>query len=599
MIALAHPVAEGPRRRGRRGARRGPGRRRQEPAGPRADQRRARPTATSSCTASACPTTRCRWRRCGPPSSGTCAPSTSCRRPSATVAVDRLRRAAGRGGPLLRPLSPLLADAGAGARPRREGPARAVHQRRRGVPGRIWPTSGRARSCTSTTCSGSTAPTRRVLQQVAARLTGAPLLLIATGRDDADSRPRAGAGSGPTWARRSTPGSAGAARRGRPWPSWSRCTWAAYAVAARVTDELVARVGGNPFTVVEYVRAVIDAGLLTPVLGRLAARPGRARPARTVRRRPRPGAAAHRRPRRGEPPAAGGRRGDRPAVPRPTWSAAVCDVDAAAGAATRSPRPSPAGWSPPSGAGRVPVPARPDPGGAAGRAGPADAAPAAPAHRRGAGRRRPGRPALRVRDRPALRAGRDRPHPGEGLRQRPGRRPAGAGRARAGRGAGLPGGRRRGRRRRRPHPGRRLSTWRSASSCAAYRPVRRGPRAPRPGAARRTGPAAPGRLLAQIAWVHTERLGSGPGLRRRPPRAGRAGPAAAAQPVRAGRDDAGLVRRSGCWSASPRSASAPPGAERRERYRLQADPLRPRRVRLDDADAPAACGPSCPSARCT
>jgi diguanylate cyclase (GGDEF)-like protein len=38
-------------------------------------------------------------------------------------------------------------------------------------------------------------------------------------------------------------------------------------VARRVTDELVARVGGNPFTVVEYVRAVIDAGLITPSWG--------------------------------------------------------------------------------------------------------------------------------------------------------------------------------------------------------------------------------------------------------------------------------------------------------------------------------------------
>ena len=34
--------------------------------------------------------------------------------------------------------------------------------------------------------------------------------------------------------------------------------------APSAVDEMVARVDGNPFTVVEYVRAVIDAGLITP-----------------------------------------------------------------------------------------------------------------------------------------------------------------------------------------------------------------------------------------------------------------------------------------------------------------------------------------------
>ncbi|MGC9665842.1 diguanylate cyclase [Planosporangium sp. 12N6] len=105
--------------------------------------------------------------------------------------------------------------------------------------------------------------TRRVLQQVAARLPDAPLLVLASARDDAASAPGVESFRGDM---------AGALDTHLPLqPLDDRAIAELVRVhlgAMRVTDEaveqLLARVGDNPFTVVEYVRAVIDAGLMIP-----------------------------------------------------------------------------------------------------------------------------------------------------------------------------------------------------------------------------------------------------------------------------------------------------------------------------------------------
>jgi hypothetical protein len=108
--------------------------------------------------------------------------------------------------------------------------------------------------------------TRRVLQQVASRLTESSLLVLATARDDADSAcalesflvEQAGAVD--------TQVTLG------PLDDDAVADLVAthlggVRVARELTDQLVRRIGGNPFTVVEYIRAVVDAGLLTPSWG--------------------------------------------------------------------------------------------------------------------------------------------------------------------------------------------------------------------------------------------------------------------------------------------------------------------------------------------
>ncbi len=185
--------------------------------------------------------------------------------PEREVAVERLRRAAGRGGPLLRALSPMLAvlvqAPDLGAKDRHEQFTNAVAAFLVDL---------------AEECGGAVlhvddvqwldGPTRRVLHQVSTRLTNAPLLVIATGRDDGHN----------TAALDRFADDMGATLDTRiPLAPLDEDAVAdlinlhlgGVHVAHELTDELVARIGGNPFTVVEFVRAVIDAGLITPSWG--------------------------------------------------------------------------------------------------------------------------------------------------------------------------------------------------------------------------------------------------------------------------------------------------------------------------------------------
>ncbi|GID16529.1 hypothetical protein Aab01nite_01190 [Paractinoplanes abujensis] len=180
-------------------------------------------------------------------------------------AVSRLHRAAGRGGPLLRTLSPLLADLmqapEIGELNRQEQFVNAVAAFLVGLADEF---QGAVLHIDDVQWLDG--PTRRVLQQVTNRLTGTPLLVIATSRDDPDSAAaldRFGADMDATLDLRLPL---------RPLD--------ADAVAQLVDEhlggvrlprdqaaELAERAGGNPFIVGEYVRAVFDAGLVTPSWG--------------------------------------------------------------------------------------------------------------------------------------------------------------------------------------------------------------------------------------------------------------------------------------------------------------------------------------------
>jgi tetratricopeptide (TPR) repeat protein len=105
--------------------------------------------------------------------------------------------------------------------------------------------------------------TRRVLQQVATRLSDAPLLVVATARDDADSQPAVDSFRLEMGEAVDTRLSLGALDD-QAVAELVTVQLGAVRVAPEVTDQLVARVGDNPFTIVEYVRAIIDAGLMTP-----------------------------------------------------------------------------------------------------------------------------------------------------------------------------------------------------------------------------------------------------------------------------------------------------------------------------------------------
>jgi len=181
------------------------------------------------------------------------------------LAVARLRRAAGRGGPLLRALSPMLGmlvqAPDLGEKDRHEQFTNAVAA----FLVDLAEESGGA-VLHIDDVQWLDGPTRRVLQQVATQLAGAQLLIIATGRDDGENLPALGqfaADMGSTLDTR------------LPLAPLDEDAVAdlvalhlgGVQVADTVIDELVARVGGNPFTVVEYVRAVIDAGLITPSWG--------------------------------------------------------------------------------------------------------------------------------------------------------------------------------------------------------------------------------------------------------------------------------------------------------------------------------------------
>jgi type II secretory pathway predicted ATPase ExeA/predicted Ser/Thr protein kinase len=177
-------------------------------------------------------------------------------------AVERLRRAAGRGGSLLRALSPLLADLvqapEIGEQDRHEQFINAVAAFLVGLADEF---QGAVLHIDDVHWLDG--PTRRVLQQMTNRLTGTPLLVIATCRDDAENAPalaRFGADMGATLDTRI---------QLRPLDRAAvthlvTSHLGGVQLASEAIDELVGRAGGNPFTVVEYVRAVVDAGLITP-----------------------------------------------------------------------------------------------------------------------------------------------------------------------------------------------------------------------------------------------------------------------------------------------------------------------------------------------
>jgi len=179
------------------------------------------------------------------------------------LAVGRLRRAVGQGGPLLRALSPMLADVvqapDLDQKDRHEQFTSAVAAFLLDLADE-W--QGAVLHVDDVQWLDDA--TRRVLQQVAARLPHAPLLVVATGRDDVDNLPalaRFEADMGETLDTRMTLGPLD----GDAVADLIALHLGGIQVAAEVTDDLAARIGGNPFTVVEYVRAVIDAGLITPV----------------------------------------------------------------------------------------------------------------------------------------------------------------------------------------------------------------------------------------------------------------------------------------------------------------------------------------------
>ncbi len=180
-------------------------------------------------------------------------------------AMGRLRRAAGQGGPLLRALSPMLATVvqapDLGQKDRHEQFTNAVAAFLLDL-AEEW--QGAVLHIDDV--QWLDAATRRVLQQMAARLPQAPLLVVATGRDDVDNLSalaRFEADMGETLDIRITLGPLD----GDAVADLIALHLGGVRLAPEVTADLVARIGGNPFTVIEYVRAVIDAGLITPSWG--------------------------------------------------------------------------------------------------------------------------------------------------------------------------------------------------------------------------------------------------------------------------------------------------------------------------------------------
>jgi diguanylate cyclase (GGDEF)-like protein len=182
--------------------------------------------------------------------------------PERERAVEQLRRAAGRGGPLLRTLSPLLADLvqapEIGEQNRQEQFVNAVAAFLLGLADEFG-----AAVLHIDDVQWLDEPTRRVLQRVTSRLPVTPLLVIATCRDDAGSAAaldRFGADMDATLDTR--------VPLGQLEPGAVELLVAEHLGAVRLPggqiEELAARAGGNPFTIGEYVRAVLDAGLVTP-----------------------------------------------------------------------------------------------------------------------------------------------------------------------------------------------------------------------------------------------------------------------------------------------------------------------------------------------
>ncbi|MEU4235951.1 diguanylate cyclase [Actinoplanes sp. NPDC026619] len=180
-------------------------------------------------------------------------------------AVEQLRRAAGRGGPLLRTLSPLLADLvqapEIGELNHHEQFVNAVAAFLIGLADEF---QGAVLHIDDIQWLDD--PTRRVLQRITSRLTGTPLLVIATSRDDVDSAAALNRFGGDMDATLDT-------RITLP-PLDSEAVMelvtehlGAVRLPAEYLEELAVRAGGNPFTVGEYIRAVFDAGLVTPSWG--------------------------------------------------------------------------------------------------------------------------------------------------------------------------------------------------------------------------------------------------------------------------------------------------------------------------------------------
>ncbi len=182
--------------------------------------------------------------------------------PERDQAVRRLHRAAGRGGPLLRTLSPLLADL---MQVPRIGEVNRQEQFVNAVAAFLVGLADEFQGAVLhlDDVQWLDGPTRRVLQQVTSRLTGTPLLVIATSRDDADSAAaldRFGADMDATLDTRLPlrPLDAGAVIQ------LVEEHLGAVKLPGEQVTELAERAGGNPFIVGEYVRAVFDAGLLAP-----------------------------------------------------------------------------------------------------------------------------------------------------------------------------------------------------------------------------------------------------------------------------------------------------------------------------------------------
>ncbi|MCY1136779.1 diguanylate cyclase [Actinoplanes sp. Pm04-4] len=180
-------------------------------------------------------------------------------------AVERLRRAAGRGGPLLHSLSPLLADLvqmpEIGEQSRHEQFTHAVSAFLIGLADEF-----QGAVVHIDDVQWLDGPTRRVLQQMTSRLTATPLLVIATARDGAGDAPaldRFGTDMDTTLDTRITLGPLGQDAVARLVDD----LLGAVQLPGEQVRELAARAGGNPFTVGEYVRAVIDAGLISPAWG--------------------------------------------------------------------------------------------------------------------------------------------------------------------------------------------------------------------------------------------------------------------------------------------------------------------------------------------
>ena len=181
------------------------------------------------------------------------------------AAVDRLAAAAGVTGPLLRSLSPTLTDL-LGV-----GNAGSGHDERQFADAVATLLLGLAEQAGGAALHLDDAQwwdegTRRVIRQLAPRLPGSRLLVIATARDDPDSGPAVESlldGLGPAADTRMTL---------RPLDE--------AAIESLVHDqlgggdvpgELVARLSrrsdGNPLAVREFVRAIVDAGLVRPSWG--------------------------------------------------------------------------------------------------------------------------------------------------------------------------------------------------------------------------------------------------------------------------------------------------------------------------------------------